>query len=278
MIPHLWQKRSDVLLWSPHKNPSLWILFGAILVPTIIPIIHINIFSVLWARYTRAIDRRTCSCSCWDTVFKGNYEAGIGGYKHFYFNATPQAAKIWIMTVLFVICCYEAIKHLLQLFSRKELNYRMFILFLSVVYSHYYSFWGYVNYLNDDFYSQWYHQLFFTITELVSTVMVLHLADHNTEVTSTKLLVLIDIAALHVLTGGWDQFVTNVIKQEGQLHQVLRDIFFMLPDMLHIIIPLAELRRLAKSKRTPATHLISNEQFFGSLFLVSALWVVCLTL
>lgn len=28
------------------------------------------------------------------------------------------------------------------------------------------------------------------------------------------------IAILHVLVSGWDQFVENVLKQEGQLHQV----------------------------------------------------------
>ena len=195
-----------------------------------------------------------------------------------YFNATPQVAKIWILTVLYIIGCYEAMKHLLQLWWRKELNIRMFLLFASVVYSHYYSYWGYVNYLNDDFYSQWYHQLFFSLTELVSTCIVLHLADVNTEVTSTKLLLIMDIAILHVLTAGWDQFVTNVIKQEGMLHQVLRDIFFMIPDILHIIVPIFEFFRLSRAKRRPVTNLISNEQFFGSVLLVSALWIVCLLL
>ena len=80
------------------------------------------------------------------------------------------------------------------------------------------------------------------------------------------------------MTGGWDQFVTNVIKQEGELHQVLRDIFFMLPDLLHIVIALYQLFQLAKIKKRPVTHLISNEQFFGSVLLVSSLWVFCLTL
>ena len=206
----------------------------------------------------------------------GNYEAGVGRFKHMYFNATPQAAKIWIITVVYVISCYEAFKHVGRLFRRKELRYTMFVLLASVVYSHYYTYWSYVNYYNDDFYSQFYHQLFFSCTELASTFVVLDLLDATKEATSGKLLFVIDIAVLHVLTSGWDQFVENVIKGEGQLHQVLRDVFFMIPDILHIILPLIELSRLAKLKRTPATHLISNEQFFGSLFFVSALWIVCL--
>ena len=83
---------------------------------------------------------------------------------------------------------------------------------------------------------------------------------------------------MHVLTAGWDQFVTNVIKQEGQLHQVLRDLLFMIPDILHIVIAIFQLFQLAKIKKRPPTHLISNEQFFGSVLLVSGLWIVCLVL
>ena len=47
--------------------------------------------------------------------------------------------------------------------------------------------------------------MFFSFTELVSTVVVLKLADASVELSSTKLLIIIDIAVLHVLTGGWDQ-------------------------------------------------------------------------
>ena len=195
-----------------------------------------------------------------------------------YFNATHQSAKIWLLTVLYVIACYESMKYLLQLFCRKELRYTMFILYASVVYSHYYSYWGYVNYFNDDFYSQFYHQLFFTVTELISTLTVLKLADINVELSSTLLLIIIDVAALHVLTAGWDQFVTNVIKQEGELHQVLRDLLFMIPDLMHIAVAIYQLFRLAKIKKRPPTHLISNQQFFGSVLLVSSLWIVCLTM
>lgn len=195
-----------------------------------------------------------------------------------YFNATPQSAKIWLLTIVFIIACYESMKYLLGLFFKKELRFSMFVLFGSVVYSHYYSYWGYVNYYNDDFYSQFYHQLFFTATELVSTVIVLYLANTNVEPTPGLLLAIVDIATIHILTSGWDQFVTNVIKQEGQLHQVLRDVFFMIPDLLHVFLPLLELKRLATFKRRPATHLISNKQFFFSVFIVLFGWLFCLML
>ena len=125
-----------------------------------------------------------------------------------YFNATEQSAKIWLLTVLYVIASYESFKYLLQLFYKRELRLTMFILFGSVVYSHYYSFWGYVNYYNDDFYSQFYHQMFFTFTELCSTFVVLQLADVNVELSSGKLLVILDIAALH---GTYNNIKVNYI-------------------------------------------------------------------
>ena len=43
-----------------------------------------------------------------------------------------------------------------------------------------------MNYYNDDFYDQCLHQLFFTLTELVSTVTVLELINKENYVTPRK--------------------------------------------------------------------------------------------
>lgn len=80
--------------------------------------------------------------------------------------------------------------------------------------------WSYFNYWNDDYYSQWYHQLFFTSTEIASTVLVIHLADSRNTVTPMKALFVVSIAIVHVFAGGWDQFFMNVIRGEGDSHQV----------------------------------------------------------
>ena len=66
----------------------------------------------------------------------------------------------------------------------------MAILFFSSIYPHYYAWWAYFNYYNDDFYSQWWHQLFFTVTEMVSTVLVLHLVDKNNFASPRKIVVI----------------------------------------------------------------------------------------
>lgn len=95
--------------------------------------------------------------------FLGTYESGIASYKHLYFNATENTMKIWILTVVAIIALYECAKHLIGLMITKSVRYSMIFLFCLSIFSHYYAWWAYVNYYNDDFYSQWNHQMFFTV-------------------------------------------------------------------------------------------------------------------
>ncbi|KAJ9591419.1 hypothetical protein L9F63_002025, partial [Diploptera punctata] len=230
-----------------HKSPRRWKIGLAILcgclAPVLFPPVHMGILYYFWEDFHRSVDKHFCTCSCWDTVFKGTYESGVAAYKHLYFNATSNTLKIWVLTVVSMIALYECVRYLTLLALQGQLRYSMLILFLSSVFAHYYSWWAYVNYWNDDYYSQWYHQLFFTATELFSTIFVIHLAHVENLVTARKALCIIGIALIHVLAGGWDQFIENVVRGEGYSHQVLRDLGFMIPDMLHVCLPLGELRR-----------------------------------
>ncbi|XP_014225999.1 uncharacterized protein LOC106651837 [Trichogramma pretiosum] len=212
-------------------------IFG-LLAPLLIPPIHIGLIYYFWRDFSREVDRIYCTCSCWDTVFKGSYESGVASYKHMYFNATPQTLKMWVAVVLGVVISYETFKHLALLGFQRQIRWSMLILFISAVFSHYYSWWVYINYWNDDFYSQWYHQFFFSITELISTFFVIHLTNTKNSVTRRKALIIVSIAVLHILAGGWDQFYTNVLKGQGFAHQIVRDLGFMIPDILHVIIPI----------------------------------------
>lgn len=134
--------------------------------PTLLPIAHIVVLWYFWQAYARFVDKRFCSCSCWDTVFKATYESGIASYKNFYFNATINTLKIWLLIVVGIISLYECIKYLTKLIISNQLRYSMAFLFCLSIFSHYYAWWAYMNYLNDDFYSQWNHQTFFTVTQI----------------------------------------------------------------------------------------------------------------
>lgn len=143
------------------------------LFPTLLPIAHIVVLWYFWQAYARFVDKRFCSCSCWDTVFKATYESGIASYKNFYFNATTNTLKIWLLIVIGIISLYECIKYLTKLTISKQLRCSMAFLFFLSLFSHYYAWWAYLNYLNDDFYSQWNHQTFFTVKNCV-----LHVRSH----------------------------------------------------------------------------------------------------
>lgn len=218
------------------------------LVPTVAPPVHIFILAYFWKTFHRRVDRHYCTCSCWDTVFKGSYESGVASYKHLYFNATGNSMKMWMWTVVCIIALYESVRHLVTLAMHCNLRYSMLILFLSVFYSHYYTWWAYVNYWNDEFYNQWNHQMFYTITELISTILVIQLADKRNPVTMRKAIGIVGIGLMHVMGASWDNFFSNVIRGQGYAHQVARDLGLMIPDLLHVILPLFLLKgRFRKS-------------------------------
>lgn len=58
------------------------------------------------------------------------------------------------------------------------------------------------------------------ITELISTGVVIHLANNDNQVTSRKTFCIVGISILHITASGFDQFVSNVFKGEGYPHQV----------------------------------------------------------
>ncbi|XP_026482545.1 uncharacterized protein LOC113389750, partial [Ctenocephalides felis] len=192
-------------------------------------------------------------------LFPGPYESGVASYKHLYFNATSAAAKIWFLVAGGAIALYECSARLLRLHSEKDrLRNPMVVLFCASVFSHYYAWWVCLNYYNDDFYVQWNHQMFFTVTELLSTAVVMNLADKQNPVTSRKVFIIVGVALLHILAGGADQFFNNVVRGEGYSHQVIRDLGFMIPDILHVIIPLMAYDKARKDMMITRTHWIRD--------------------
>lgn len=60
--------------------------FVGILGPLTIPPLQIATLYYFWQDYARVVDKRYCSCSCWDTVFKGNK-----GEKHLGSRTSPRS-------------------------------------------------------------------------------------------------------------------------------------------------------------------------------------------
>ena len=53
---------------------KVWIYCSllAATVPIIIPAVQFGYIFNIWSKYNKPVNRNLCSCSCWDTVFKGN--------------------------------------------------------------------------------------------------------------------------------------------------------------------------------------------------------------
>ena len=133
----------------------------------------------------------------------------------------------------------------------------------------------YFNYVNDDFYSQWYHQWFFSFTELTSTFIILYLANRKHTASPPLLLVIINIAILHILVAGGDQFVANVLDGQGEWFQNSRDIGFMLPDLFNIILPLWEWNLWASNNGVTMRDSLDRWVLLASVVSIGILWAIC---
>lgn len=253
-----------------YKQKIIAFIVATVLI-SLLPILHIGVFyAKIWVPQKGYIDKRTCSNTCFDTIFRGSYEnPGATPYKHVYFNATWQTSRIWIFTVVFILLAYESIKYLIPLMRRRKLRTSMFCLYLVNLYPHYYSWWSYFSYYNEDFYNYFKHHFMFTVTEIIATCIVLNLCDRKNEVVSWKVLAIVSINLMHILVSGLDQFVSHVLQGKGTNFQNARDIGLMIPDSLHVIIPIWQLFKSAKNREVRLNELCNREEIIMCIVFIS---------
>ncbi|ODM95233.1 hypothetical protein Ocin01_11455 [Orchesella cincta] len=246
-------------------SKTLAVVF-ALSLPIIIPVGQLFVFSQIWRK--RPVNAQNCTCSCWDTIFKGPYEYGVPKYKHLYFNVDRVTLRMWIITVVGVVFLYESMKHFTLLLLDKKLRWSMGILFLSSLYSHYYGWWGCLNFLNDGFYTMWYHQLFFSFTELLSSLLVFSSLDAKRGVEPHSMLVICCIAIFHILCSGSDQFIKNVLLMRGAYFQISKDLLLMTSDVLHATLSLLEIREHASRKGVTLISFLSQRSLLYVVLVV----------
>ncbi|XP_060606236.1 uncharacterized protein LOC132758573 [Ruditapes philippinarum] len=253
-----------------YKDKVISFLMGA-LVLVLLPYFHIGIYHLkIWVPDKPRIAKNNCTCDCFDTVFRGQYEnPGTTRYKHIYFNATWQTFRIWILTVVFILMAYESIKYVIPLVRRNKVRMSMFALYVLNIYPHYYSWWSYFSYYNEDFYRYFKHHMWFTITEVITTCIVLNLCDKRNEIVSWKILAIISINLMHICVGGMDQFISDVIFGQGANFHKARNIALMIPDCMHVIIPAWELYTFAKRKELKINEICYKEEIFLCVIFVS---------
>ena len=124
-----------------------------------------------------------------------------------------------------------------------------------------------MNYMNDDFYFQWYHQWFFTITEVISTSCVIQLCNSDNQIVTWKLFTIMLISIVHVLVNCSDQFINNVLLNNGKNFQIVRDIGLLLPDVLNILISFYEII-LAQKKGVSIFKLLYRREICAAMLSV----------
>ncbi|CAH1779802.1 unnamed protein product [Owenia fusiformis] len=237
----------------------------------IIPVVHLAVVYSYWSEKAY-VDTEQCTCSCWDTIFKGSYETHFSGYKHIYINVTSNTLKIWMLTMLAVLCLYESIKYVVKLTYKGTIRITMLAAFVSSIYPHYYTWWSFLNYWNDEFYDQWNHQVFFSTTELASTIVTLLLLNtedkHEIRYRILLLLIMINVGVIHILTAGTDQLFVNVVA--GEWHQKTRDLGFLIGDIVSIAAAFLEIGFITRHR--PLRECIKDEDAFISCLFIIFMW------
>ncbi|KAK3769927.1 hypothetical protein RRG08_048138 [Elysia crispata] len=235
---------------------------AAVVLIVLLPYLHIGVFYLkIWVPDKPQVDKRACTCSCFDTVFRGSYEMpGLVTYKHVYFNATSNTFKIWIFTVLFILLGYESIKYLVHVYRTSSFRRSWLALYIINIYPHYYSWWSFFSYYNEEFYTFFGHHMFFCITEIIVTAIVLNLCNKKNELKAWKMLMILAINLVHVIVSGSDQFIAHVLQGFGTSFQNARNIGLMVPDILHLAIPFYELVLFTRSNNLRLSELCYKEE------------------
>jgi len=190
-----------MFLKNDMRQRTVQVMVGATTL-VLIPMVQFGLIYSHLGHHHQTVDRDSCLNHCWDSVFKEGYEKSPGRYKHIYFNTTWQTGLIWAITVAFMLALYESLKYLMGLWLTEQLSVWVAFMFLSSVFPHVYGWWMYFNYINDGFYSQLWHQLGFTMTELVSSLALLQVSNSRTRPRPVYMYIVVSVACGHILVGG----------------------------------------------------------------------------
>uniref|UniRef100_A0A0B6ZY17 Uncharacterized protein n=2 Tax=Arion vulgaris TaxID=1028688 RepID=A0A0B6ZY17_9EUPU len=237
----------------------------------LMPYLHIGVFYLkIWVPDKPPVDRRGCTCSCFDTVFRGRYEMpGLVTYKHVYFNATSNTLKIWVVTALFFILFYESIKYLVSVYRTSSFRKSWLALYIINLYPHYYSWWSFFSYYNEEFYTFFSHHMFFCVTEILTTAIVLNQCNKKNEAKAWKMMAILAINLVHIIVSGSDQFIAHVLEGRGTNFQNARNLGLMIPDIFHIVIPGYEFYKFVKYNELKFSELCYKEEILFFIMFVS---------
>lgn len=223
------------------------------------------------------VDKQNCECGCWDGFFRGAHarKSKKTEYKVFYFNYDTQ-----FIFILFIFLTYaEMLRNCLnKIFNIRYLkNVRILILINLIlsIYSNYYGAWSLINYLNDRDYRMVNSQIFFSITELITSYIYYNrlnrFTDENTynKVETVESFTILFVSLLHIFIAVgekilWGFFVKNLSTNYNKV----RDLNLIISDILGIFFSFVNISKNNLLTETNLKNLKNGILFTFFLYLV----------
>lgn len=246
-----------------------WDVALGLLVPFFVPTTHIFILQY-WSVYAYEVRPDRCTCTCWDTIFKANFESGLStGYKHMYFNATRNTMFMWLLVVTGAIASYEGYKKTIRLLFRQSARFPMVLMFCTSIVSQYIGWWDLINFINDDHYTQLNYQLFMSVVELLSSIYVLHLTSVQVRLTNKKLSIISGLALVRMVHRFVNEFYGLWVfsdEEPGSQDQLRADLIKGVPDLVHFLFPIFIMQMKLRSARKYRRIIENNSYNLADVF------------
>jgi hypothetical protein len=248
---------TDIEETKPIHKPlhASWIAFAISIIATMsfIFIIHYVIPLALGAfdsKYHTPINKGRCYCSCFDGLNKGRY--GRGRYKSVYWNMEKETFIIMGIWFLYFLIFMRTVESVVNLLLEKKLNFIWFFLLLCSIQPTFYGMWMMWNYINDRIYHLFFHQIYFTITEMINFIVIYLYLDKSNRLGENLLWITLAISSVHVLQSIWDQGLTGILA--APLDFFMRDMMFLIGDVPLVVLSMLHLHWITPWKERIVTQ------------------------
>ncbi|RNA20739.1 hypothetical protein BpHYR1_027278 [Brachionus plicatilis] len=172
------------------------------------------------------VHKQNCECSCWDGFFRGVHarKSKDTEYKVFYFNFDPQ-----IIFILFILLTYAEMLRicLIKIFGMKNLK---------DVRINYYGSWCLINYLNDRDYRMINSQLFFAITELITSFVYYKNEKNLNQINIWEIYIVLFVSILHIFIAIGEKILWGFfVNGSTTNYNKLRDINLIISDFFGLV-------------------------------------------
>lgn len=219
----------NILSW--HSMKQFLLFLSTSLLAVLIPCIGI-LLSYYKPNASRP-SRDTCTCSCWDGLFKGPHPRL--NFLFFYFNTEYQTLLIFVIAYVFMsllqVIVQSGIKTLVK---NKSLAPIPTVILILSCYSNIYGVWSIINYINESSSLMYYSQWFFVLTEIPITYSMMNLLDKNFKIDKYTIILLFSCALLHLILALPEKMLWSLFFSGYDQLPVARDLLLMGTDFVTV--------------------------------------------